>query len=47
MKLGKMLFISLQKLFSFSRKSKVTISDVQISLYYQMPEHEKRNTLTK
>ena len=30
-KLGKMFFISLQKLFSFSRKSKFRILDIQIS----------------
>ena len=42
MKLGKMLFISLQKLFSFLRKSKFRILDVQVSWRHQMPKHKKR-----
>ena len=39
--LGKMFFISLQKLFSFSRKSKLRILDTQISWRHQMPKHIK------
>ena len=34
-------FVLLQKLFSFSRKSKFRILDIQISWRYQMPEHKK------
>ena len=33
-KLGKMFFISLQKLFSFSRKSNFRFLDIQISIFY-------------
>ena len=40
----KMFFISLQKLFSFSRKSNFSILDIQISWRHQMPKHETRNT---
>ena len=43
MKLGK-LFFSLQKLFSFLRKSKFRILDIQMSCRYQMAKHEIRNT---
>ena len=39
-----MFFISLEKLFSFSRKSNFRILDIQISWHYQMPKHETRNT---
>ena len=41
---GKMFFISLQKLFSLSRKSKFRISDIQISWRRQMPKHKTWNT---
>ena len=44
MKLGKMFFISLQKYFSYSRKSKFKILDIQISWRHQMPKHKKGNT---
>ena len=44
MKLRKMVLISLQKLFSFSRKSKFRILAIQISWYYQMPKHKTKNT---
>ena len=37
-------FISLQKLFSFSRKSNFTIFDFEISWRHQIPKHETRNT---
>ena len=37
-------FISLQKLFSFSRKSNFTILDFQISWRHQMLKHRIRNT---
>ena len=43
-KLGKIFFILLQKLFSFSRKSKFRILDIQISWHHQMPNHKTRNT---
>ena len=43
-KLGKMVFISLQKPFSFLRKSNFSISDFQISWHYQMCKHKTRNT---
>ena len=39
-----MFFISLQKLFSFSRKSKFRILDIQISGRQQMLKHKTRNT---
>ena len=42
-KLGKMFFISLQKLFLFSRKSNFSILDFQISWRHQMPKHKTRN----
>ena len=42
MKLGKNFFISLQKLFSFSRKSNFRILDIQTSWCQQMPK--TRNT---
>ena len=38
------LFISLQKLFSFSRKSDIRILDIQISWRHQMPKNKTRNT---
>ena len=38
-KIGKMLFISLQKLFSFSRKSNFENLDMQILWCYQMPKY--------
>ena len=44
MKLGKTFFISLQKLFSFWRKSNFRILDFQISWRHQMPKHKTRNT---
>ena len=44
MKLGKMSFISLQKLFSFSRKSDFRIIHFKISWRYHMPRHKTRNT---
>ena len=44
MKFGKMLFISLQKLFMFSRKPNFSILDIQISRHHQMPKHKTRNT---
>ena len=37
----KNVFISLQKIFSFSRKSKFRILDIQISWLHQMPKHKK------
>ena len=43
-KLGKMSFISFQKLFSFLRKSKFRILDIPISWRYQIPKHKTRNT---
>ena len=39
-----MFFVSLQKLFSFSRKSYFRILAIQISWRYQMPNHKTRNT---
>ena len=39
-----MFFISLRKLFSFSRKSNFSILDIQISWHHQMPKHKTRNT---
>ena len=44
MKVEKMLFISLQKLFLLSRKSKFKILDIQISWGHQMPKHKTKNT---
>ena len=44
MKLGKMFFISLQKIFLFLRKSKFRVLDIQISLLHQMPKHKTGNT---
>ena len=44
LKLGKMLFISLQKLFSVSKKSNFRILRFQISWRHQMPKHTRRNT---
>ena len=43
-KLRKTFFILLQKLFSFSRKSKFRILDIQISWRHQISKHKKRNT---
>ena len=43
MKLGKMFFILLQKLFSFPRKSNVQILNIQVSWRHQMP-HKARHT---
>ena len=43
-KLRKMFVISLQMLFSFSRKSKFRILDIQILWRHQMPKHKTRNT---
>ena len=39
-----MFFISLQKLFSFSRKSTFRILDIEVSWRNQMPKHKARNT---
>ena len=47
MELSKMFFISLQKLFSFSRKLKFRISDIQISWQHQMPKHKKEMHFTE
>ena len=44
MKLEKMLFISIHKLFLFSRKSNFRILDIQVSWCHQMPQHKTRNT---
>ena len=44
MKLEKMFFISLQKLFSFSRKPKFKILDIKISQPHQMSKRKTRNT---
>ena len=43
-KLGKMYFISLQKLFLLQRKSNFKILDYQISWSYQMSKHKTRNS---
>ena len=43
MKLGKIFFISYQKLFSLSRKSSFRILDIVFSWRYQMPRHKTRN----
>ena len=43
-KLGKEFFISLEKLFPFSRKSNFRILHFQISWHHQMPKHKTRNT---
>ena len=40
----KNVFISLQKLFSFSRKSNFRILDILVSLRHQVPKHKTRNT---
>ena len=45
--LVKLRRISLQKLFSFSRKSKFRISDIQILWYHQIPKHKKRIHFTE
>ena len=45
MKLGKNVFISLQKLFSFSRKWNFRLLYIQILWRHQMPKH-KRNTFS-
>ena len=42
--LRKLFFISLQNLFSFSRKSNFRILHFQISWRHQMPKHKIRNT---
>ena len=44
MKLGRTFLISLQKLFLFLKKSKIKISDDQISQGYKISEHKKGNT---
>ena len=44
LKLGKMFFISLQKLILFSRKSNFRISDIQFSLCHEMLMHKTGNT---
>ena len=41
---GKMFFLSLQELFSFSRKSDFRIPSFQVSWRLQMPKHKTRNT---
>ena len=41
-KLWKIFLISLQKLFSFSRKSNFAILDFQISWHHQMQKHKKK-----
>ena len=46
MKIGKIFFISLQKLFSFLRKSKFRILDIQVLRRHQMPKH-KANHFTE
>ena len=38
MKLGKIFFISLLKLFLFSKKSNFRVLDIKISWRYQMPK---------
>ena len=38
-------FFSLQKLFQLSRKSKLEISDIQLSCRHQMSKHKTRNTI--
>ena len=43
MKLGKMFWISLQKLFSFLGKSHFYILDIQILWRHKMPKHKTRN----
>ena len=42
--LGKMFFISLQKAFSYLKKSHFSILDFQISWHHQMPNHKTTNT---
>ena len=44
MKLGKMFFISLQKLFLFLGILKFKILDIHVSLRHQMLKHKTRNT---
>ena len=39
-----MFFISLQKLFSFSRKSSFRILHFEFSWHHQIPKHKTRNT---
>ena len=46
-KLGKMFLISLQKNFSFSRKSNFRILDIEISWCYQMPKHKAKIHFTE
>ena len=41
----KMFFISLRRLFPFSRKSNFRISGIQLSWRHQMRKHKRRNTL--
>ena len=43
----KNVFISLQKLFLFLRKSNFSILDVQISWCHQMSEHKQERELTE
>ena len=43
-KLGKMFFISLQKLFSLWKKSNFRILDIQVSWRHQMSKHKISNT---
>ena len=43
-KLGKIFFILLQKLFLFSKKTKFRILDIQISRRHQMPKYKTRDT---
>ena len=40
LKLGKMFFISLQKLFPFLRYSSIRILEPEISRHHQMPKYE-------
>ena len=47
MKQGKMFFISVPRLFFFSRKSNIRILDIQIYLCHQMPKHKKEIHLTE
>ena len=42
MKLGKMCFVSLQKLFSFTKTSKFRILNIQISWSHEMPKHKNK-----
>ena len=43
LKLGKMFFVSLWNLFSFSRKSMFRILNIQILSHHQMPKQKTRN----